>query len=158
MSRHSAFKGTRCFDRIQDAMNRFMAVSAELAEIGAAFQDTPDFSDKPPEDVALEIANTLPGSIVGRALANEGLSLIEQIEWEIHIFKQDAEVTSLANYSELAATMDKSKSFLETRKPELEQFRNGMNHLIQMATETPKRLEDYAQKIEQVLTDIERGR
>ena len=84
MSSESAFSTRNCIDRRQQAYERFEMVRRSLGDMADNFYDSL-LQGKPVEQILLVMADKLPEPLLVRALAEEGLALIEQITWEVYI-------------------------------------------------------------------------
>ena len=157
MGRHSAFGAESCLKRIKHGAERFDAVCKALAEIAAARAETPDLTGEPPQHQLVKMWEMLPWALVGRALAEEAICLIEQVKWDLYICNDDADAVRNPDHSRLASGLDDLENFMESRRSYLEQFRNDMTTFIQTTMDAKKHLGDYAERLRDIIKHIERG-
>ncbi|MBI3895472.1 MAG: hypothetical protein HY313_06035 [Acidobacteria bacterium] len=85
------------------------------------------------------MADELPQALLVRALAKEGLELIEQITWETYILEHSQEAARLR---EQLPVLTKLVKTVEAEKPFFQQTIEKMNSIIQLIMDAPKELSD----------------
>ena len=94
-----------------------------------------------PWDQIVQMHAKLPEALLARALAKEGLELIEQVQWEAYICKHNPETSLNRDQLKVHTTIAET---MQAEGPGLEQNRHQMNTLIESAMDAEKRLTDIA--------------
>lgn len=140
MSSESAFSTRNCIERLRHATERFEVVRRSLGDMADDFEH--DFlQGEPWEKIPLLMAEKVPEAPLVRALAEEGLALIEQITWETDICKHSPEASRMSD--QLSALTELTKS-VQAEKALLERMVEQMNSLIQTTMDAEKQLTDFA--------------
>lgn len=153
MSRQNAFDATSCFRRGGQAMRRLNEVFDGIADIGRAFQTPPDPKIESVKDVDLRsgfvelreiglwFLARASEHLLARALAEEGLALIDQIESEVSIFNRSPEISESADLSRAAEVLASIQNTVGSRKSELEKFLEQNEQAIQSAMTRVQQIE-----------------
>ncbi|MBI1954998.1 MAG: hypothetical protein HYS38_01230 [Acidobacteria bacterium] len=149
MSFESAYSARNCIERLRHATERFEVVSRSLGDIADDFLKYDSLSQgKPVEQILIDMANKLPEPFLVRALAEEGLALIEQIEWEAYIYKHSPEASRKPDQSSALSAVAEA---VQEQKAFLEQTIDKMNSLIQLAMDAPNQLSDIVASLKNAL-------
>ena len=140
MSSESAFSTRNCLERLRQASERFEVVSRSPGDMADDFLQYNSLQGEP-FDQALQMHDKLPEALLVRALAKEGLEIIEQITWETYICKHSPEAARIAD--RLSALTELAKSW-EAERADLERTIEHMNSLIQITMDAEKQLTDFA--------------
>jgi hypothetical protein len=81
MNKENPFEAAACFARVRQASERLNEIFTSLAEIGRAFENTTVPETKSVEQAEI-LLDRLSEHLLARALAEEGLALIDQITSE----------------------------------------------------------------------------
>ena len=134
----SAFTPTKCIERLRHAYERYGVVRRSLGDMADDFLRYDSLQGKPLEQILLHMADTLPEPLLVRALAKEGLSLIEQITWEVYICENSPE---FSRKPEQSSALTALANAVQAEKPFMEQTIEQMNSLIQLSMDAPDRME-----------------
>ena len=144
MFSESAFSTENCIKRLREAYERLEVVRHSLDSIADDFLES---YSKPLEQLA-QMADKLPELVLIRALAQEGLALIEQITWEAYICENSLKDSGMQNQSltlsELAKSVQAHREFLEWTI-------ERMNSMIQMTMDTSEQMADIVASLKNTL-------
>ena len=130
MNKRNPFEASACAARVHRTLERLNEVFAALGEIGHAFEDTPALKTETVEEVAI-LLDMLSENLLARALAEEGLALIDQIASEITIFKRDPLVVKTPELQHAVQRIESQKESIDARRGELEEFRVSQEQIIE---------------------------
>jgi len=146
MTNRDSFSADSYLERIQQAFERFHAVCEALNNMQQAFGNTLQVSGEPLEQM-LKMLDTLSENLVARALAEEGLALIDQIISEIQTYQRNRKPGENTVSAGAAAVLEKVQATLNTQKEDLERFRDLQNEIIQSAMKSVQEIEKLVKKI-----------
>ena len=144
MNLKSAFSLRNSTERLLSAKQRLEAVCCSLGNMADDFLQYESLKGAPWDEI-LQAHEKLPEALLARALAREGLELIEQVRWETYICKHRPEASQ--NPDQLSALNALTES-VESEAPFLERTREQMNALIEAIMGAEKRLTDIAGALE----------
>ncbi len=130
MNKRNPFEASACFARVSRTAERLNEVFAALGEIGRAFENTPARKIESAEKVAI-LFDMLSENLLARALAEEGLALIDQIASETSISKRDPQVAKTPKLQRAVQALESQKESLDARRGELEAFRVSQDQIIE---------------------------
>jgi hypothetical protein len=131
MNRHPAFGAVNAYERLKHAFGRYTKLCGVLGELAEAFENFPELSGNA-FDMPAQMVATLPEVLLARALAEEGLALVEQITWDAHLIEEDRQLAHLPDRSDMLTSLQKIKSEVESRKPSFELMKEQMNNMIEI--------------------------
>ncbi|MBI3990036.1 MAG: hypothetical protein HY347_10530 [candidate division NC10 bacterium] len=155
MSIDYPFRAQACLQRIRRAIERFDEVSTALAGIGRAFEDTPELriestgiqSVEEVTEVATRMLDMLSHNLLARALAEEGLAIIDQIASEISICKKDPEVGKNRDLARAIETVERVYARLESGRAQLEEFHHWQDDIAQSTMSSVKGMQGSLQEL-----------
>ena len=136
----SAFTSQNCTRRLLAAKERFDTVCRFLGDMADDFLQYESIGGEPWDQI-VQMHAKLPEALLARALAKEGLELIEQVQWEAYICKHNPETSLNRDQLKVHTTIAET---MQAEGPGLEQTRHQMNTLIESAMDAEKRLTDIA--------------
>lgn len=149
MATESAFSTRNCIERFRHAYERFEVVRRSRGDMADDFLNNDSLSQgKPVEQILLHMADRVPEAPLARALAEEGLALIEEITWEMYILDHTREASRIPD--QLSALTKLAKA-VQAEKPALEQTIEQMNSLIQMTVDAGKQCTDIVASLKNAL-------
>lgn len=131
MGRHPTLGAGKAYERLKQAFKRYSEVCTALGELAEPFENTPDLQGeafgKPAQMMAM-----LPDALLVRALAEEGLALVEQISWDAYLIEEDNQIAKLPDRAELLKSLQTIKSEVEPRKRLFELTKQQMDNIVEV--------------------------
>lgn len=151
-SKGSTMSGSEAFSienrrrRLQEASERLNELCVSLANFADEFLN-PLTKTGATTEIIEKMADTMPETLLVRALAEEGIALIEQIRWEAYILGVEEGRPSSADTSKLTVAAQKVKSWADSLEEQFMLTRDQMNQLLQTVM---KLREDFVETVKEI--------